>query len=256
MNIKDIYPKSLEDFISNTLSYQNEGLIRLYRGQEHNWFPAPKVLRIANDRKVNPLKLETKIFDNFKNQALIFHKDVIHYSPLEKLTLAQHFGLPTRLLDWTTNPLIAIWFACQGNQSIANQDRVVWGYGIYEEEVSKINPKNPFSSNLIRFFKPNNIDQRISAQDSWFSIHPIQVVNGVLDKQRGDGLPHFNKIETFENNSNFYFAKFHINEDLVGEILEKLNLIGINYRTLFPSLEGLCNQIEWESNSYDFEEWN
>lgn len=255
MKVKEFYPESLEQFISLTLRNNDGELTRLFRGQEHDWDLLPKIQRLAEEKRVNALKAEDKIFNNFKNQALIFHKDVIHYSELEKLTLAQHFGLPTRLLDWTTNPLIALWFACQTNKELKLRERVVYGYGLYDEEVSNINPKNPFSSRLIRFFKPSNIDQRISAQDSWFSIHPVQIKGRKFGNFKGDGLPKLSSEETFDNNSRYYFARFHISEDIKDQLLVKLNLIGINYRTLFPGLEGLCRQIDWESSLYELDDW-
>ncbi|RTL11012.1 MAG: FRG domain-containing protein [Neisseriaceae bacterium] len=39
----------------------------------------------------------------------------------------QHYGLPTRLLDWTTNPLIALYFACSGKDTIDKDGSVLFG---------------------------------------------------------------------------------------------------------------------------------
>jgi hypothetical protein len=89
---------------------------------------------------------------------------------LDVMTRAQHHGAPTRLLDWTNNPLIALYFAT------TNTSKTTDGV-VYEYDAPKpihLVPgaiERPISAQENCSFEPQHIDMRITAQDSVFTLH-------------------------------------------------------------------------------------
>jgi hypothetical protein len=140
---------------------------------------------------------------------------------LEWLAIAQHHGLPTRLLDWTDSLLVAAWFAVEigGAKTV---DSAIW--------VTKGIPSivDDFSVEVLtlaepRTFRPPHINPRISAQGSVLMICPSPC-NEVA-------LPFSRKIVIARE------AEFTIKK--------RLNACGINRRHLFPDLGGLSEHLKW-----------
>jgi len=104
-------------------------------------------LRPAFDRrpkKDDPTQIETDLLENFVLRSWA------HLTPAERkrcwkpekrrgsnrnlgaVVVAQHRGIPTRGLDWSDNPLVALFFACEGNSTSEGE---VWWYNNFEFEV-------------------------------------------------------------------------------------------------------------------------
>lgn len=226
------YLKIIKDFKRRSLDRGNQEDF-LFRGQHTDLPLIPKIARLIPKGEI--LRTEAFLLTEFKrtNPLLI---DV--HNPLDDwdyLTLGQHFGLPTRLLDWSNNALTALWFATSSDYSQDNNSSrpVVWILMADDEDFDlDIEETHPFQITHTKIFRPRIIKQRINNQSGVFS---IQSGEEIKQKCSLDSTVEFKDK----------LLKIAIPLDVVGEIRDDLNTLGVNAFTIFPELEGLCSHLEW-----------
>jgi FRG domain len=225
------------------------GIFRpLYDSPMHEMFrPFPEIRLMSNFKRFAPSLISNLPEEN----------DYLHW-----LLWIQHHGMPTRLLDWSENILIATFFAVVEHPK---EDGELWT--IYPDE---LNGKSEFfglalpNHRKVRYLSgqpyhsdpeklrdelelkeiplnpialmPNNIFPRMTAQMSVFTIHPDPKKSG-------------QKIEEILLTDN-EITRYVIPKGLKSEFEKKLSYLGINYRTLFPDLEGMAKFIAREERYF------
>ncbi len=159
------------------------------------------------------------------NQPAFFGKD-----DWDCLVYAQHYGMATRLLDWTCNPLVALWFAAMDKKEYTSG----FVYLLFVDQeliLDKAKEKNPFSIGNTRVLKPNINNLRIAAQSGWFTAHRYSESSGkFVALQKNKDLKSLVQMR-------------EVPGDCKSTILESLNKLGINYSTIFPGMEGTCRHV-------------
>jgi len=137
----------------------------IFRGQSReDYVLKPKLGRIELTLKTRQ-ELEKRLFEDFKNEAEQYLPRIPR-SDWEWLAVAQHYGLPTRLLDWSYNPFKALYFAVEGN---LERDGMLFALRARTGAIDKVGPfevKNPLK------FIPNIVSNRLLVQEGLFTIHP------------------------------------------------------------------------------------
>ena len=117
---------------------------------------------------------ERKRFEIFKAKALSYASHTAR-SDWEWLTLAQHYGIATRLLDWTENPLVALYFCALhttdslGNPAYSDEDGVL--YACHPTDAYPADAKSPFANDKHGLLVAPHLTQRLIAQAAVFTIH-------------------------------------------------------------------------------------
>lgn len=199
-----------------------------FRGQSNNeWELLPKAGRkeyyLPNDRDLGR-------FNFWRKQAIAYDNNLPE-NDWECLAIAQHYGLATRLLDWTYNPLIATFFAVSENFDL---DGVIYGYQPEKFVKPELLPLKAESNGF--GFEPRALSSRILNQKSLFTVH-----GPANEKIREKPHP------VLEGRLNL--IRISIPKEIKKEIQDHIADYGFTYVNMFPDWDGLSKHINWETAS-------
>jgi len=231
--IKEYRIANLTDYIDLIEKIENEASNKtiLFRGQSKNFDLLPSIAR--RNQKADTTEKEIEILEEFKRRSrLKIEKELI--DDWDWLIFAQHFGLKTRLLDWSSNPLVGIWFSCNNNTDW-DKDGVIYIFIVEKKHLLDRNKdKSPFERNSTKVYKPHLNNERIIAQSGWFTAHGFSTSSHMFVR--------LNKNKYLRS----HIRKVVVPSKIKEEITNKLSILGINHEKLFPDIEGICKQLNLE----------
>jgi hypothetical protein len=164
------------------------------------------------------LRYESSLLRAFKEMAVPY-LNFVPRTDWEWLALAQHHGLPTRLLDWTNNPLVAAFFAVESD---VEADGAIYAYRD-PSTVDAVKEPDPLSITEVLRFRPSHITQRIVAQKGLFTAHARPTEPLASRKLRRAIIPALYRAQ----------------------LRESLYRYGVSRGALFPGLDGLAAELAW-----------
>jgi len=208
------------DFHSRVQSYRDiQGII--YRGViEADLELKPKIGWLPMKPGKSRSKVERILLRLFKERALP-HVKFMPRDDWDWLALASHHGLPTRLLDWTWNPLVAAYFAVCAKHA---GDSVIYVFKSGTKLLKTSVIKNPLDYHKkVQKFIPSHVTDRIAAQTAVFTIHPNPEIPFESDK----------------------IERLIIDKNYRKGLKREIYIYGVHRASLFPGLDGLAGHLKW-----------
>ena len=204
----------------------------MFRGQSKNWPLLPGIGRYPRIVKTyeNWPVLHEHLLERFLRLG---HPHLTGHAitGTNIWVLAQHFGLPTRLLDTSTNPLKALFFSVNEPQH-DKDDGVLWlfAYNSYREDLHESH-RQYWDTELVPFL-PAQLNARLTSQEGSFISYP-------LPKNTSPLVP-LNKLEQ----KVIRFARLIVPAKAKPHLRNELSTLGIQFRLLFPDLDGVARSIK------------
>jgi len=218
----------------------------IFRGQSADYPLIPKVGR-KRIRGTSFAKIESLLFQEFLRTSTAFRPPLID-DEWGSLAMAQHHGLPTRLLDWTMSGLAALWFAVRKpHKPFKVEDEYErvdefskHGYGVVWilcPDLEDFLPNPPVSSpfnNQSRtlIYRPRMTSPRIVSQSGVFTVHKIL--------KEGEVFGRLERNPAYRNK----LVKFSFSALRFADLRRDLGLLGVTPASMFPDLDGLCEHLE------------
>lgn len=218
-----------------------------YRGQANqNWPLTPGYLRLSTPPS------ESTLIKKFKQSAAM----LIDTSPNQSfdwLFLMQHYGVPTRLLDWSESPLVGLYFAVENFQNHVGTDAALWSL-----RPSELNKNAGINNTDEEFFIPSfedveleNYSVEILSQNTRTQQRPLATIatrnNTRIQAQHGVFTIHHHDRTPIENvGDSSHVIKYVIPDASKANLLKQLSLLGFTKFQLFPELASIGEIINGE----------
>jgi len=216
---------STQDFHAEIEKLKEVSRNTIFRGLSDSSYTLIPLIGRINPYSSNLTRevVEKRLFVKFKESVIAFLSNVPN-NDFEWLALAQHYGIPTRLMDWTYNPLVALFFAVVKERTCDSCIHVTW-----HNVQLKSSERNPFQIHRVYRYRPPYITPRVISQASVFTVHPE------ID------IP-------FESKN---MMKIIIPKRLRRDFKQMLYKYGISNKVIYPGLDGICKDLRWlETDEY------
>lgn len=221
--------ESLRDYIELLEKTLLSNELTFFRGQARDWPLVPRVATV--NHPIGILDNERLMFDTFCREAFPF----VHPEPAnewEWLAVAQHHGLPTRMLDWSTNALGALWFTVKA-PSADGENGVVWIMAPDEKDVVNHaeSAASPFAGDRTQVYLPRHVSGRVRSQEGAFTVHTYDWEAGAFTPLEESNWQHGRLVKIEVPARRFPFVRYD------------LYRCGVHAGSLFPDVTGVAERI-------------
>ena len=221
---------SVSDFDEwvSTVSSRNKTVV--YRGQRKYRPLIPSISRDNHPARI--LSIEKKLLKAFKKEA----KVCLHLIPetdWEWLVVGQHHGLPTRVLDWSYNPYVALWFALKKHQQNDSAPEVWMLKPAPEDIIDSLENSRPFHGTRTKLFNTEFKIPRIREQEGCFILFKY------IKKSQKGFVPLEKNKKIRRRIERIRLAKFAALE-MLDEIAKK----GFREAKLFPNIDEVAKTVK------------
>lgn len=225
---------ALDHYVDEVLAAADSDELLLRGHRCRSWPMTPGLARLSCRGGETLLDVEQRLIAEFTRRCLPYVQRELK-DEWDLLAMAQHHGLATRLLDWTANPLAALWFAV-AEPATNNEPGVVFAFAPEPDDYVDKAKTAPYEVDRTLFFQPSHLNARIVAQSGWFSVHKWNAQQGRLT--RIDGIARYrDRVRCFEIPSGSF-----------ADLRAGLDRMGVNRASLFPDLDGLTRHLNWQNS--------